>query len=471
MLRLITTVSEQQEHIYEACAQQLLQLIIKELGRESAFADINMQSDTRTTSKSVDDDSNAKLNRDRCVATLTPSYNISQNKWDGNGVTIDLGNGNTLITGGHQAKTKNPWARGAGDTLYTVFRNQDTNTLIEEMTVGANFTMEVQMIFTSATLANETLTRLFQTFTNGEMIQYCDFVYDYPVPTQVLNLLYIISQMANVHRDNFFKWLYYYSKEQITLKTNRRVEMNDRECVVNRNQKDAMFQIECSQESPDSSQTGKFIVTFNVVCQFSKTDRLLVEYPETIYNQLIPFDYVPVSPEKRIANEGNVRWQNIAVDNWYKQQEAETKKYACVKYPWWDDWALSYTSILAQKKYHPFFAGIITLDHVEDPEATTDIDITTDIPGYSLIPDVVQQYADLREKALEIGYPFNIAVFADDMQVDTSMLLFDGKVLKIKNKLITRVYRVVLSQCTEPKTSYFTQFRVMLCRLLVEKRG
>ena len=194
MLKLITNVREQQNHIYEACAQQLLGLIIKKLGRDHTFVNVDMQSDTRATSKSVDDDSNAKINRDRCIATLTPSYNMSQNKWEGNGTTIDLGNGNTLITGGHQTKTKKPWLDWTKDTVYPVFSNADVRTLLEEHVVAANFTMEVQMIFTSNTTATETLSRLFQTFTNGEMVQYFDLVYDYPVPVQILNTLYVISQ-------------------------------------------------------------------------------------------------------------------------------------------------------------------------------------------------------------------------------------------------------------------------------------
>lgn len=470
MLHLITSIPEQQHHIYEMCAQQLLQNIITDIGRQGTFADINLQSDTRTTSKSVDDESNAKLNRDRVIATLTPNYNPSQNKWDGNGTTIDLGNGNTLVTG-HTRRTKKPWKPGYASSSFPVFYDENANTGIEEHTLAATFAMEVQMIFTSATVANESFSRLFQTFTNGEMIKYCDFVYDYPVPNQVLNTLYIISRMAGVDKTEFFKWLYTGSNGQITLTTNRRVEMNDRECVIQRNQKNAMFQIECSQEAPDASTVGKFIINFTVTCQFSKTDRLILAYPETVCNQLMPFDYVPVDPEKRVMNEGNIRWQNKAVDGLYKALEAEIKKPCVVRYPWWDDWTLQQTSIVAKKQYEPFFIGVITLDNIDDLDATTDIDISTDIPGYELIPEVLSSFSELGSDALQVGYQFNIAVFADDMQVDPDMLSFDGKVLKIKNKRITRVYRVVLSQGIEPKASHFTQFRVLQCRLLVERRG
>lgn len=470
MLRLITNVREQQTHIYEMCAQQLLSHIISELGREHTFANVDLQSDTRTTSKSIDEDNNAKINRDRCIATLRQNYNLGANKWDANGVTIDLGNGNTLITGGHQSKTKKPW-KWTADTLYTVFTNEEVQTIIEEQAVGANFTLDVQMIFTSSTTAAETLQRIYQTFTNGEMIQYFDLVYDYPVPTQILNTLYVINQLAGYDKREFFKWLYTNSQSQITLTTNRRVEMNDRECVIRRNQKNAMFQIDCSQEDIDASQTGKFTVSFSVTCQFAKADRVLIEYPETVMNRLMPFDYVPVDPEQRLRNEGNIRWQNTAVDGWYKAQEAEIKKPLCVRYPWWDDWPLSYASILAKRKYEPFFIGIITLDNIDDPNATTDINIATDIPGYELIDEVKQAYKNLGRKALLTGQQFNISVFADDMQVDPSLLEFDGEVLKIKSRIITRVYRVILSQGPAPKQQGFTQFRVLCCRLLVEKRG
>lgn len=470
MLRLITTVREQQTHIYEMCAQQLLSHIIDRLGRAHTFANVDLQSETRTTSKSVDEDNNAKINRDRCIATLRQNYNLQSNKWDGNGVTVDLGNGNTLVTGGHNTKTKKPW-KWSADTLYTVFANEEVQTLLEEQTVGSNFTLEVQMIFTSSTTAAETLQRLYQTFTNGEMIEYFDLVYDYPVPNQILNTLYVINQLAGYDKQQFFQWLYKNSDSQITLTTNRRVEQNSRECVIKRNQKNAMFQIECSQEDIDAAQTGKFVVSFNVTCQFSKTDRLLLEYPETVKNRLMPFDYVPVDPEQRLRNEGNIRWQNVAVDGWYKQQEAEIGKPLCVRYPWWDDWPLSYTSILAKRNYEPFFIGIITLDNIDDPTATTDINITTDIPGYALIDEVKQAYKELGARALETGEQFHIGVFADDMQVDPSMLEFDGEVLKIKNRTITRVYRVMLSQGPAPKAARFTQFRVLSCRLLVETRG
>ena len=113
----------------------------------------------------------------------------------------------------------------------------------------------------------------------------------------------------------------------------------------------------------------------------------------------------------------------------------------------------------------------MTLDNIDDPTATTDINITTDIPGYALIDEVKQAYKELGARALETGEQFHIGVFADDMQVDPSMLEFDGEVLKIKNRTITRVYRVMLSQGPAPKAARFTQFRVLSCRLLVETRG
>ena len=78
-------------------------------------------------------------------------------------------------------------------------------------------------------------------------------------------------------------------------------------------------------------------------------------------------------------------------------------------------------------------------------EATTDINIATDLDMYTLRPCILDYFKDRKEKALLIDSVFNIAVFQDNRQINPELLSFDGTTLKIPNRMVkNHIYRLVI---------------------------
>lgn len=78
-------------------------------------------------------------------------------------------------------------------------------------------------------------------------------------------------------------------------------------------------------------------------------------------------------------------------------------------------------------------------------EATTDINIATDLDMYTLRPCILDYFKDRKEKALLIDSVFNIAVFQDNRQINPELLSFDGTTLKVPNRMgKNHIYRLVI---------------------------
>lgn len=471
-LALFYSVPEVDIHIIQPIAAQLLTKIIYELGYKDVMKNnVHLLSDSRMTSKHIDENNNPNLVIDRVIARLTPNLNPSNNKWEGYKTQIDLGNGNTLITGNRPGANavKKPWDPSNINAIFPVFHDADSCTDLTEWVTGTSFSMEVSMEFTESNLANEALSRLYQTYNNGEMINATDLVYDYPIPAAIVNTLYYISTLLHIDKSNFLAWLREQSKDAISLLMNRE-RRDDTEFIIQKNQKDAIFQIECSQETPTMGDNSA-IFQFTVHCQFARVNQLILEYPVSINNQMVSFNFVPMNEEKRTANTGACQWQNKAVNEYWKLLNQQTHIVQPIHFPWWDDWLLPRDARIYKRNFRPVFVGVITLDNIDDPDAVTTINLETDIPGYSFIDEFITELKSLKEKALDVYNGINVSVFADDVQVDNSLLtLTDGVTLTIANKLPYRVYRVVVCTCQQPVQKPRQVFNVLRCCLRV-KRG
>ena len=78
-------------------------------------------------------------------------------------------------------------------------------------------------------------------------------------------------------------------------------------------------------------------------------------------------------------------------------------------------------------------------------QATTNINIKTDLDMYQLTNRVLNYFKDRKEAALLAESVYHILVFQDDRQVNPELLEFDGEVLKIPNRLgDNHIYRLVI---------------------------
>ena len=445
-LSLARVVSESMIHIIEPIADQSLRFVIGRLGLSGLMEEIQIVSDFRDVSKATDDNKNAKLIDYRVRAKLNPSVNPTNNKWDGYKTTIDLGNGNAIVRQEDVTRKKRPWT---GNDFtgrdYSIFHDEDLFVDITEWNVGSTLSMEVKMDFHDLTPAQDALSAIFATFTNGDMVGYVPVQYDYPIPEDIQLVLKKIYWMSDMEKSNeaYAEWLNKKSIGFLSWNTNRN-NINVRELVGLKNNTQALFLIECSQDQPEVGN-NRFTVNFNLTVQYSRTNRLIMDYPIIINNQLLPFDYVPCTKEERQMNRGPFMWQNSAVNLYWHQQYKRDNPIPAM-YPWWDKWELPYHSIIAKKGFRPIFIAAITLDDVDDPEGATILDLKEGLPGYTLRDDLLQMLSKLKGRALHFaGTYINVAVFAHDYQVNPNLVEFDGRYLKLLSRQKSSIYRLVIS--------------------------
>lgn len=445
-LSLARVVSESMIHIIEPIADQSLRFVIGRLGLSGLMEEIQIVSDFRDVSKATDDNKNAKLIDYRVRAKLNPSVNPTNNKWDGYKTAIDLGNGNAIVRQEDVTRKKRPWT---GNDFtgrdYSIFHDEDLFVDITEWNVGSTLSMEVKMDFHDLTPAQDALSAIFATFTNGDMIGYVPVQYDYPIPEDIQLVLKKIYWMSDMEKSNeaYAEWLNKKSIGFLSWNTNRN-NINVRELVGLKNNTQALFLIECSQDQPEVGN-NRFTVNFNLTVQYSRTNRLIMDYPIIINNQLLPFDYVPCTKEERQMNRGPFMWQNSAVNLYWHQQYKRDNPIPAM-YPWWDKWELPYHSIIAKKGFRPIFIAAITLDDVDDPEGVTILDLKEGLPGYTLRDDLLQMLSKLKDRALHFaGTYINVAVFAHDYQVNPNLVEFDGRYLKLLSRQKGSIYRLVIS--------------------------
>lgn len=445
-LSLARIVSESMIHIIEPIADQSLRFVIGRLGLSGLMEEIQIVSDFRDVSKATDDNKNAKLIDYRVRAKLNPSVNPTNNKWDGYKTAIDLGNGNAIVRQEDVTRKKRPWT---GNDFtgrdYSIFHDEDLFVDITEWNVGSTLSMEVKMDFHDLTPAQDALSAIFATFTNGDMVGYVPVQYDYPIPEDIQLVLKKIYWMSDMEKSNeaYAEWLNKKSIGFLSWNTNRN-NINVRELVGLKNNTQALFLIECSQDQPEVGN-NRFTVNFNLTVQYSRTNRLIMDYPIIINNQLLPFDYVPCTKEERQVNRGPFMWQNSAVNLYWHQQYKRDNPIPAM-YPWWDKWELPYHSIIAKKGFRPIFIAAITLDDVDDPEGVTILDLKDGLPGYTLRDDLLQMLSELKARALHFaGTYINVSVFAHDYQVNPNLVEFDGRYLKLLSRQKGSIYRLVIS--------------------------
>lgn len=409
--------------------------------------DIQIDSDFRASNKITDDTNTAKPVSYRTIAKLMPSVNPHNNKWDGYKTAIDLGNGNAIVRQGDMHYKWKPWTgRDVTSRDFAIFHDKETYVDITDWSVGASLSMEVKMDFEDLTRAQEALSSIFATFTNGDMVGYIPVQYEYPVPVDIQFILKQIFRMSGkpVTNDEYAKWLNEKSSGVLGWNVNRN-DLNTAELVAKKNDIQAIYLLECTQDQPEVGNS-RYTVNFNLTVQYSRANRLIIDYPIIVNNQLLDFDYVSVPAEYRRINKGPFQWQNTAYDAYWRSQYKPTNPVP-VMYPWWDRWELPDDSIISIKGFRPILVAAVTLDNTNDPDGVTVLDLIEGLPGYRLCQKLQDLLTTGKAKCLGfIDTYINVSVFAHDYQVNPhNLLMFDGRYLTIKSRQTSSIYRLVIS--------------------------
>lgn len=450
MLTLVDTVPEALHHIYLPCAKQLLNRLVDETGMRSHIEDhIFLTSETISMGSGTDKNKNPQVAHDRLDARLIPIYTPSNNKWEtGQAITVI---DNRLVTK-QQDKPfdKLPFNPYANTASHPIFWDEDSRVSLVENTIPASFTLDITWRMTEMVTAGELMSRIVSLYTNGEMIADLDLIYDYPIGKQTLKTMLALARLRGVQDTQFISYLQTKSNGQIAINQYRE-GTGSIELVVNRNHCNTIFQIEMSQEGP--TLAGEFReINCTVTVVFARANQLILQYPLTIMNNVVPLEFVPRHIEDRFRANLPTGWKDRTTEDYYNMLYPDAKNFIPYQYPWWDQFSLPISSMPRRKKYTMFASVLLTLDDITNSAGVTTVNITTDIPNCSLSAEAIAAYSTYAAEALVFTSEYALAVFADDLQVDTKLLEFNGSVLTIKNRRVDRTYRLVL--CKRKGSSY-----------------
>ena len=468
-LLLTNTIGESLNHIVEKVASESLQNVIGRLGYRELFGpNIDISTDFMSWSKTTDKNKNAQVRGNRVRAKLTPNVNPSSIKWESSGTTTALANGNTpqQNQNGVTSSQRLPWNHGNHVSMRhsSIFRDDYIGVDLSERSVGSSLAMEVTMEFEDEFMANEAISRIYQCFTNGDMINYVDVMYDYPIPANFQSIMKYLYHLKCTTSDNpkgafdengkfrteeWFEYLKTNSNGAITFLFNRN-HAKYQELVVNKNHFQALYLIECSQETPAPVEPKGATVTFTLTVQYSRSNLVALEYPIIVNNQYVEQRFVPMERQFRAAGpESMIMWQNPAVTAEWQRTYNKWRPKPFV-FPFWDPWMVPNDCRISLNKYQPILIAAFTIDDPDNPAAVTKFDFNTDMETAfesKLDPTIMDCIRRKKNRVFGVDEFVNITVFADDVAVyDKGHLdISDGHTLIIKNRRTEPIYRMVVS--------------------------
>jgi len=469
------SIGESLNHIHYKIVTQVAKSIVDRMGYHDLIAEnIDIKSDFVDWTKTKNKDSAANIRGNRVRVKFNPNVNLSTIKWEGSGTTKDLANGNTLVQNpnGASVAQRMPWLLGyhMHKRNSSIMCDDEIGVDLNDRMVGSSMTMEVTMEFEDEFMANEALTRLFQCYTNGDMINYLDIMYDYPVPEQFIYLTKYLYHLKCLTASNengafqlidgkrkfkiqeWYEWLKKYSNGTISVLFNRN-RPEHKELVVNKNNFQALYLIECSQETPQPLDPAGASITFNVVIQFARANLMTLEYPVIINNNYVDPKMVPMERKIRAAGpETMIMWQNQAFTK-YWHDTYTTWPPSPVKFPFYDPWNVPTDCCAWQNGYRPVLIAAFTIDDPDNKDGDTRFDFDTDPAaalGSVIDADILKCIKEKKNRVFGVDEFVNITVFADDVAIrpdgDEHLLdISDGHTLIIRNRRTLPVYRMVLS--------------------------
>lgn len=471
-LMLSHVVGESLIHVIDPVSEQALRHIIDLLGYTNLFKEnLFISTDFKKYSKTSDKAKSGMARVNRVLAKLNPNVDPASIKWEGSGTTIDLGNGNTLIqnSAGRNSQRR-PWADGMhySKSKFSIMHDDEFGIDLTDRTVGSSLSMEVTMEFLDEHMANEAISRISQVFTNGDKINYLDIAYDVPIPAPIQNVLRYLYHLRSTTNENpdgaftlvdgkhkrfkmgeWYHWLQMKSNNVITCNEHRD-RPQDHELVINKNHFQALYLLECNQETPAALDPDGASVTFNLTVQYARSNRIVLEYPVIVNNQYVDPKFVPMERQMRAAGpETQIMWDNPAVAKEWLRTYTKYWPPKPFMFPYWDPWLVPSDSRPWLNDYRPVLVAAFTLDNTDDPEGVTKFDFDTDVAdalGCKLDDKIMECLHEKKNKVLNVDEFVNLTVYADDIAVDNKYLDFsDGHTLIIKNRRTVPIYRMVLS--------------------------
>ena len=448
MLTYSTTINEIYTHIHEVIAGQVCRKMIYELGLKDIIKNhLYINSEVSGPSRSYNEVRLPILRENEFRCSIKYSTNPFGLKWD------------STTPGQHMDPSMH---RADNMRTMPVFFDKRHDIVLFERYLPCNIELDCTLSFTDRVIGFDVMNRITSTYVRGELMMVNDLSYDYALPLGVIQKFHQLGQVIGLQKGTYTDWLDEYSGGQIQRIVSTRQNNQHAELVVKKHQWSSLAAVDYVPDSPEFVTPGTSMdavtLHYTMTLQFGRVNMLYLKYPIALNNTLVPEQLVTVDRKEAYGSlYPFLKHPMLALDPAYQFQKFLLEHPA--RSPWYDDWDVPLRSAITASECKPFFIGLVLLDndkcrcqHCEcDCEYKyTTIDISTDLDQYKLVPDVLKWFEDHADIALNTDSKYSISVFRGDVQIDSSLLKFDGKVLSIPNcKGIDKLYHVVLSAGTK----------------------
>jgi hypothetical protein len=334
-----------------------------------------------------------------------------------------------------------------------ILYDPDAGILIEHNTVACgivmNFTLTFQ-VFDDCHKAFDTI----KTKYSGSLVQKpFDLSYSYPVSFSLLKYLTEVYKAKTAYQNKtLLDYINDYKKTEISFDV-RKSQLTqpdaDKELMVQVQQLNCLAQMTMDQEEPEVKRVDQvpdsYTINFEFTLQFGRPNLIAVHTPISVDNTLLPYNLFENNIIESHYNPNvSGQYQDLLVGEFAKRTYGNfNNAHAITRLPSYDTWLVS-DQYYQNYKYRPLIIAHFTLD---GPITTIGISQLDDVVLHPIVVDILKQ---TRESIFNFGGLFNIAVYADDLRLDSNLLSLDENLnLSITSNRMDKSYHLVISETTD----------------------
>ena len=447
---LAQPITEITKHIFFPIIRQIANRLLVSLNLDQSIEDkIYITTDWSTHSKTSDINNNPMLGNNQLLINATPQLNPTSQKWD-------------TYTFHHTT------AYGVDRrTFYNqvpIYYDRVHRTRIVEMRSPVTLNLNCDLRLMSAEQAYQVPQQIFNDYETGAIYKFNDLAYDYPVPHDIINVLYQMWLIDRVNGKptgrNFMEYMKKGSNNGWQVHKHR--DKEEYEVVVPVYDLQTLVSLEYSDDKPEPIMENRlpigYSIQFNIYTQFAMPTLNIFKYHPWFDNQLLPFECIPVNKTER--------FNNMAESHCGTQDELYDKSIpppaGILRVPWYDDWSVpGISKIDYYSKYPVCILGILLDEENEYTEINLNDEFSKDVKLSDLVKEILYQQG---ERSMDLGAFYTVALFREDKMLlpERDFTFNEDLILRFKPAYKEGHYRLVIlapTQVTKIDGDWFYMMR------------
>jgi hypothetical protein len=335
---------------------------------------------------------------------------------------------------------------------YPILYDPHTQIRMYEIGNPKSMLLSCSMTFTDREIAYSTIETLTSIYGNGDEIYSTNFYFDFPLPQEILFVLFYLYKEQNL-KLSFKEYVEIYADSNYgSFSTLKSRENHNQELVIQRNNVYTIYQIEFQDEKPsedsNNQSTSSYTVPFQLTTQFNCPSKIFLQYPVMINNKEVSAHFIPLGYSE-FPRAADGKFTQDAIENLrpsihnYININQYGKDPLII--PFYDDWRIPIRSPLYKAGFTPFLIITFTLDNEEQTllEITKPLDPEV---GIALRPEVIKILQFQKEYSFTLHSLINVSIFSNNHLLDPNhSKLLDNGDIETYCRLRFRVHHLVLS--------------------------